>query len=128
MKSIVLVGITIVNLALICYSIGIIKEQRIKVVTNAVILFVTLGVSFDIISTCCMIIGSTHTALSSHGLLGYSALILMLVDCILLWKHRIKSGNTIPVSKKLNLYSRFAYIWWVLAYITGAIIVAVRHS
>lgn len=128
MKSIVLAGITIVNLALISYSIAIIKEQRIRLVSTYVITFLTLGVLFDIAATFCMIVGSTHTALSSHGLFGYSALLLMLTDCIILWKHKLNKGSTVPVSKKIHLYSRFAYIWWILAYATGAVIIALRHN
>jgi uncharacterized repeat protein (TIGR03987 family) len=127
MNTILLIGTTIVNLALIAYSIAIISEQRKKIVSNFVISFLTIGVAFDIIATACMIAGSTHSALSSHGLLGYSALLLMLIDCVLLWKFRLASGKTEIVDKKLHLFSRFAYIWWVLAYISGAVIVALRH-
>jgi uncharacterized repeat protein (TIGR03987 family) len=127
MKPILIIGTSIVNLALIAYSIGVLSEQKNKIVSLFSISFITTGVVFDIIATVCMIMGSTHTALSSHGLFGYSALLLMLIDCILLWKYRILKGTAEKVSKSLHLYSRFAYIWWVVAYLTGAVLIAIRH-
>jgi hypothetical protein len=45
----------------------------------------------------------------------------MLVDAVLIWRYwnRNKSDK---VSRDLNLYTRFAYAWWVVAYIAGAVI------
>ncbi len=127
MSRIVIAGILIVNIALISYSIAIIIEQIKKIVSNLVLFFLTFGVILDITATICMIIGSTHTALSSHGIFGYSALLGMLVDCVFLWKQRLAFGQTTKVQKPLHLYSRFAYLWWLLAYVTGIIIVSLRH-
>ena len=127
MNPILIAGTSIVNLALIAYSIAIISEQRKKLVTNKVLIFMSIGVFFDIIATICMIIVSSKTAFTSHGLLGYSSLTVMLIDCYLLWEFRVGYGKDQVVGRNLNLYSRFAYIWWLVAYITGAIIVATRH-
>ena len=127
MKPILLFGTTIVNLALISYSIALITEQRKRLATNFVLTFLTIGVTLDVTATICMIIGSSRTAFTVHGMLGYSALFLMLIDCFLLWKHKNVNGTQIQINKKLHLFSRVTYIWWVLAYITGAIIVAARH-
>jgi hypothetical protein len=128
MTNTILAGIVIVNLALIAYSVAVILEQKTKLSGNSVLTFLSLGVLFDITATVFMIMGSTHTALSSHGIFGYSALLAMFIDCILLWKHRLSNGQNIKVSKSLHLYSRFAYIWWLLAYFTGIIIVSLRHT
>ena len=46
-----------------------------------------------------------------------------LVDTILIWRHRIKHGKEAKVNAGLHKYSRYAYIWWVLAFITGAALV-----
>jgi hypothetical protein len=127
MKEIILTGVIIVNLALIAYSAAVVKEQRTRLTGNFVLAFLTMGVLLDISATVCMIIGSTHTALSSHGIFGYTALIGMLIDCIFLWEHRLSSGQSTHVKKSLHVYSRYAYIWWVLAYLTGIIIVSFRH-
>ena len=127
MNKFLITGMTVVNLALIAYSIAIFNEQKKKLANNIVLGFISGGVFFDIIATTCMIIGSTHTALSSHGYIGYSSLSGMLVDCVLLWKFRLNNGEKVIVKKNLHIYSRIAYLWWIMAYITGAIIVSIRH-
>jgi len=124
MKPVLLAGIIIVQLALLCYTIGIITEQRKRVINLVVITFLTLGVSFDITATAGMIIGSENSPFTLHGLLGYSSLIGMLIDVSLAWRHRLQKGGEAEVSPKLHLYSRYAYAWWVAAYITGAVLVA----
>ena len=55
-----------------------------------------------------------------HGSPGYSALLLMLIDAVLVWRLFIKTGKS-SLPRKLHLYTRFADIWWVLAYVVGAI-------
>lgn len=127
MSPILIAGTTIVNLALVAYSIAIITEQRHKRANNRVMIFLSVGVLLDIIATVCMVSGSTHSFMSSHGFLGYSALLAMLIDFTLLWRFRRNCGPGLLVSKSLHLYSRYAYAWWVGAYITGAVIVAMRH-
>jgi len=126
MKPILIAGSTIVTLALISYSIGVITEQRKRVVNNVVLTFLTIGVILDITATTCMIIGSENTPFTIHGILGYSSLTGMLVDCILIWRFRRRYGASVVVSGGLHLYSRFAYTWWILAYVTGAVLVATR--
>ena len=125
MSPILLAGVIIVNLALISYSVAIITEQRKKVVSKFVLSFLTVGVILDITATICMIIGSENSIITFHGVIGYLALAVMLIDAILLWKAWLVNKSTSQVSKSLHLYSRYAYSWWVIAYITGAIIVAV---
>lgn len=124
MSPILIAGVIIVNLALISYSIAIITEQRKKIVNAFVLTFLTTGVILDISATVCMIIGSANSFATIHGLIGYSALAVMLIDSVLLWKLWLVKKEVTIVSKNLHLYSRYAYAWWVIAYITGALIVA----
>jgi hypothetical protein len=70
-----------------------------------------------------MIIGSSNTPFTLHGWLGYSSLTAMLIDTVLIWRHRLKDGAKAMVSSSLHLYSRIAYIWWILAFITGGLLV-----
>jgi len=126
MSPILIAGVTIVNLALLSYSAAIITEQRKKLVNGFVLTFLTAGIVFDITATICMIIGSANSFATLHGLLGYSALAVMLTDGILLWKTWLALKMPTPVPARLHLYSRVAYIWWVVAYITGALIVALK--
>ena len=126
MSSILIAGVIIVNLALISYSIGIITEQRKREVNTFVLGFLTAGVVFDIAATLCMVIGSSNSFATVHGLIGYSALAVMTLDTILLWKTWLRKRSTTLVSRSLHMYSRYAYLWWVIAYITGALIVSLK--
>lgn len=118
------IGTTVVMFALISYSIGIITEQRIRRISKRVITFITLGVLLDIIATAFMIYGSDKGGFTLHGFIGYSSLMGMLVDASFMWVHLAKVGIDKEVPKVLHLYSRYAYIWWVLAFITGGLLVA----
>ncbi len=127
MKPILLTGTIIVQLALIFYAIGVVIEQRRKYVSAAVVRFLILGVIFDISATACMIAGTDKSLFTLHGIIGYSSLIAMVTDTILLIRHRAQNGEAV-VPRGLHLYSRFAYVWWVLAYITGAALVMASRS
>jgi uncharacterized repeat protein (TIGR03987 family) len=120
-------GTLIVNLALIFYTIGIVSEQRSRRITQRVLIFLTAGVAFDIIATACMIIGSSKGPFTAHGFLGYSSLTAMLLETTFAWRHRLREGES-PVPDWLHLYSRLAYSWWVIAYITGALLVMARRG
>jgi hypothetical protein len=119
-------GTRIVILALLSYSVAIITEQRGQIVSKIVLIFLSLGIILDVTATIFMIVGSQNTPFTLHGILGYSSLTGMLIDTILIWRHRIVHGPKNKVSKKLHLYSRFAYIWWILAFITGGALVLFR--
>ncbi|NTW25479.1 MAG: hypothetical protein HGA37_12335 [Lentimicrobium sp.] len=125
MSPVLIAGVIIVNLALIAYSIAIITQQRKKLVNRFILAFLTSGVILDITATVCMIIGSENSFITFHGVIGYLALAVMLIDGILLWKLWLKTKTSTEVYPRLHLYSRYAYAWWVIAYITGALIVAV---
>jgi len=124
MKTISMIGALVVTLALTSYSIGFFKLHYRKIVSSKALLFYTIGITLDITATILMIIGSSKGMLTLHGFIGYSSLLGMLADTYLLWRHNLKHGSEQKVSKGLQLYSRIAYIWWVLAYITGGLLVA----
>jgi len=126
LKTLSIVAATVVTFALISYSIAIITEQRKKVVINRVLFFLSMGVILDISATTMMIIASENSPFSLHGILGYSSLTLMLTDAVLLWRFRIINGPETKVKKGLHIYSRIAYLLWVMAYITGSLLVALR--
>ncbi len=114
-------AVIVVTVALIFYSIGVITEQRKGTVTRLVLFFLTAGVLLDITSTTLMIISSGNIPITVHGIIGYTALTVMLIDAILIWRHWHKNGGS-AVPHSLHLYTRIAYGWWVIAYIAGAII------
>ena len=122
MSPILIAGTIIVNLALVFYSVGIFIEQRRRRVTRVVVGFLTAGVVFDVVATGFMIAGSSSGPFTAHGLLGFSSLAAMLLETGFAWRHRLRHGeDEVPVW--LHRYSRVAYSWWIVAYITGAILV-----
>ena len=127
MNASLVAGTIIVQLALICYTIGTWKLHRRRAVHSSVLTFISLGVAFDIVATIFMITGSPNSPFTPHGLLGYSSLTGMLLDAVLLWRRRLL-GAVNPLPRGLLLYSRLAYLWWVAAYITGAALVMARRA
>ncbi|RKX21082.1 MAG: hypothetical protein DRP35_05000 [Candidatus Zixiibacteriota bacterium] len=126
MKPILMAGTTIVVFALLFYTIGIITEQRLHRVTKKVLFFLTFGVIFDISATVCMIIGSSKGWFTLHGFLGYSSLGAMLLETFFAWQYNLKNGE-VEVTKFLHIYSRIAYIWWVVAFISGGLLVVLAR-
>jgi hypothetical protein len=114
-------AVVVVTVALACYSIAVITEQRKRSISRVILGFLTAGVILDISSTTLMIIGSGKIPITIHGFIGYSALLLMLIDAVLIWRSWRKNGPG-SVAKGLNQYTRFAYVWWVVAYVAGAVI------
>ena len=107
MKPIIIMGTIIVHLALLSYGAGIVIEQVKHKITRSVLLFLGLGLLFDIAATVCMIIGSGRGFITTHGLLGYSCLLIMAVDSVLVFIHYFKNGNQ-QVPRSLHLFSRYA--------------------
>ena len=121
MNPVLIRAVVVVTFALISYSIGVITEQRKRLISKFVLTFLTIGVTLDISSTILMIIGSGKIPITIHGFIGYSALVVMLTDAVLIWRWWRKNRDR-HVSRGLNIYTRIAYGWWVAAYIAGAII------
>lgn len=125
MKPVLIAGITLVNIALASYTTAIVTQNRKMRMSRNVLTFLSIGVFFDITATICMIIGSGHF-LTVHGVIGYSSLIGMLTDTILSYRLVSKSGVGASVPVRFNRISTSTYIYWVLAYITGAVLVMLR--
>ena len=124
MNQLSLIGAIIVTLALTFYAIAIITEQRSSIISRKVLIFLTTGVILDIAATTFMILGSTNSPFTIHGFLGYSALAAMLTDCILTWRAARINGLNSTTPAKLHTYSKYAFSWWVIAFITGGLLVA----
>lgn len=126
MNTLLLTGSIIVTAALIAYSIAIITEQFKKILNKTTMIFISAGIGLDIIATLLMILGSPNSPFTLHGFVGYSALLVMLIDSILIWRSFLKNGINSKVSHSLHIYSRYAYLWWVAAYVTGGLLVALK--
>jgi len=123
MEPISIAGAFIITVALLLYGIGSISVQRFKIITPGVLVFISLGVLFDLVAVTFMIIGSSKGAFTPHGILGYSATLTMVIDLILIWRSFIKRGLDSVIEKAVLLYSKFAYGWWIIAYITGSLMI-----
>jgi len=115
-------GVTIVVLALASYTVGVVIEQRARRISRRALAFLVVGVVLDVTATLCMILGSGKV-MTLHGVLGYSALAGMLVETLLAARHRVRSGEA-EVPRWLHLFTRVAYSWWVVAFVSGGILVA----
>ena len=122
MNTLSMIGASIVTIALISYSIGIISEQVKKKLIPRVLVFITLGVVLDVTATIFMILGSKNSPFTLHGFIGYSALLAMIIEVARIWNAFFKNGMRSDVPRRVHIYSRYAYIWWVIAYITGTLI------
>lgn len=123
MNPLAIIGAFIITLALLSYGIGSISVLRFKFVTPAVLVFLTLGVILDFTAVGFMIIGSTKGIFTLHGILGYSAIITMLLDTFFIWRFYLKNGFDVEIGKNIVTFSKYAYSWWVIAYITGSLLV-----
>ena len=115
----ILTGVVLIHIAVVLYTIFVIKEAAHKRATIGVVGFITAAVSFDMAATGAMMIGSEKQYFTTHGILGYTALFLMILDAIFIWKHRLKFGSEVPFSDTLNRNSKIAYVIWLVAFATG---------
>lgn len=126
MNPLLKTGTIIVVFALASYSIAIFTEQRKKILRRRILVFLTLGVALDITATIFMILGSSKGFFTLHGIIGYSSLAGMFIDAVMIWRLKMKNGSYCPIPDKIHIYSRYAYIWWVIAFITGGLLIALR--
>ena len=128
MSLIILTGVILIHIAAVLYTIFIFKEFKYKRAVHGVTRFITAAVIFDVSATVCMMIGTTETYFTTHGILGYTALTVMVTDAILIWRHRAKHGPDVPFSKALHRVSLYGYMLWVLAFATGEYIALTNMS
>lgn len=123
MNFLAVVGAFIITLSLLSYGIGSIAVVRFKIVTPGILVFLTLGVVLDFVAVVMMVINSEKSIFSLHGVLGYSAMITMIINVILVWRCFFKNGFDSVISNPIILYTKIAYAWWLITYITGSILV-----
>lgn len=130
MNHTLMLGSIVVTVALVVYALGVLTEQFKQIVNRVVILFISVGFLLDLTATVLMILGSRNGPITLHGIIGYSALTAMLIEVVCLWRHWLKNGQrAMQPTRFLHLYTRFAYAWWVIAYIAGGMLAmsSVRH-
>lgn len=126
MNKILIAGSLVVTVALIFYTLAFINELRGHVLTRKLLTLFLVGLFFDIAATSLMITGSPNSPFTLHGFIGYSALTAMVIDVILLWRYYKRFGENSSIPSGIHRYTVFAYLWWVLAFITGGMIAAMN--
>jgi hypothetical protein len=119
-------AVTCVTVALALYTVGTVEIQRTRRPGPRARGFLSAGVAMDVIATTLMVLASGR-GLTLHGALGYSALALMAVDVALVWRQWARHRDH-ETPRSLHLYSRWAYLYWVAAYFTGAALVMASRS
>jgi len=128
MSYVIIAGVILIHIAFVLYSVFIYKEHKYKRATNGLLVFITAAVTFDISATICMMLGTAEQYFSLHGILGYTALGVMITDAIFIWKHRNKHGSEVPFSDTLNRNSKLGYILWLVAFFTGEMLAVMNHQ
>jgi len=128
MSYVIIAGVILIHIAFVLYSVFIYKEHKYKRATTGLLAFITAAVLFDISATVCMMIGTAEKYFSLHGILGYTALAVMVTDAIFIWRHYNKFGSEVPFSKTLNRNSKLGYILWLIAFFTGEMLAVMNHQ
>ena len=115
-------GAFIMTLSFLAYGIGSVTLERFKIVGTVVLIFFSIGVLFESTAIVMMYIGSDGAIFGPHGLVGIFALLIMLVNTAWVWFVFLKKGIDAPVNKALLHYTKTAYFVWVVAYLSGIII------
>lgn len=128
MSHVIIAGVILIHIALVLYTVFIFKEHKYKRATKGLVGFITAAVMFDISATVCMMIGTAEQYFTLHGILGYTALTVMIIDAIFIWKHRLRHGSEVPFSDTLNRNSKLGYILWLIAFFTGEMLAFMNHA
>lgn len=128
MSHVIIAGVILIHIALVLYTVFIFKEHKHKRATKGVVGFITVAVIFDISATVCMMVGTSEQYFTLHGILGYTALTVMVIDAIFIWKHKLRHGSEVLFSDTLNRNSKLGYILWLVAFFTGEMLAFMSHS
>ena len=125
LSPVILFGVVAINLALIAYTVGTIAAHRRRRATAFVLGVFALAVAFDVVATGCMVAGSHKSWLTPHGVVGYLALLVMVVAVVRLWALR-RQGRDAEIPAGLRTFLRVAYVVWLIAYGIGVALAAMR--
>jgi hypothetical protein len=112
-------GVAFATVALIFYSFFYWRNRKRGAVTKGGCLLQTTGLEFDVAGTVLMIVGSRNIPLTVHGIIGYTALLAMLVKTALVWRHALGSEKR---GAGMKSFGTIAYFWWIAAYVAGGVI------
>jgi hypothetical protein len=125
LSPVILFGVLSINLALVAYTAGMIGAHRRWRASAFVLGAFTLAVAFDVVATGCMVAGSRRPWFTPHGIVGYLALLVMVVAVGRLWGLR-GQGPDAEIPAGLRVFLRVAYVAWLIAYSIGVALAMMR--
>lgn len=126
MNPLAIIGAFVITLSFLAYGIGNISLVRFKIVGRIVVGFLSVGVVLDIAAIVLMTLGSKGSPFTMHGFLGVTAFLVMLVNAVWSWRMFLVYGCDCKARKNHIIYAKAAYLFWVVAYFTGSLIVIWR--
>jgi len=117
-----LIGAFVMTLAFLAYGIGSVTLERFRIVGSVVLIFLSLGVLFESAAIILMVIGANGSISPFHGLIGGIAFGLMVVNTAWAWILYLIMGFEARVNRWLLNYTKVAFLLWVLAYLSGILI------
>ena len=119
MNVLALVAAFIMTLAFLSYGIGSITLERFRIVGVGVLLFYTMGLTFEISAIILMVLSATGEMEIWHGIIGVIAFLIMLVNTGWVWLNYIRKGVDGKVEMSLVTYTKTAFFIWVVTYLLG---------
>ena len=116
-------AVVAINLAFLCYSIGVLGEYRKKRLTWGYLGFFWAGLFFDILGTSLMgLIASQKPDAGNsvfHQWTGGAALVIMLLHT--LWATSILWRKDEAWKRRFHYYSLIAWLVWLIPFFSGAV-------
>ena len=118
MPLFVMSGLLAVTLALVFYTWGIFGPRRAKAIKPMHVAFLWLGLVLDAGGTALMAMQIGYYRMDIHGVIGTTAILLMLVSAV--WATLVRNKGEQPVATYLK-YSVWVWAFWLLPYLYGFI-------
>lgn len=122
MDPIILVISFIMTLAFLAFGVGSVTLERFKIIGTMVLVFFSIGFLFNAASVLLMILLLPTSLLSANGLIMFCSFSIMLVNTVWAWAAYLKKGIDSKVTRAMVLYTKIAYLVWVLNYLWGIVL------
>lgn len=126
MNPLAIIGAFIITLSFLAYGIGSISLVRFRIIGRIVLTFLSMGIVFDLLAITLMALGSNGSPYTMHGFVGATAFLVMFVNTVWCWNVFTKRGLDSKARKNHIVYTKAAYLIWVIAYFAGSVIIIWR--
>lgn len=120
-----IVAIIAINLALVCYSIGVWSERISARLKAWHVLFFWLGIVFDTWGTGLMFKGAGGMTYDIHGLTGVLAIVLMLIHGI--WATAVLLRQDEKLISSFHKFSVTVWAIWLVPYLSPMVLMVVAR-